>query len=124
MDAPAYESPLKIGDNATVYGTIAVDYDVGGTCLVEHDGSGVEVKVTTAFWDYETGWIFHGVVSGPVLDEIRRQATSGFTAEDYRQYEANNPGIVEQTMEALRKFDPSKLKFSEHDLKPPAPRPR
>ncbi len=125
MDEPAYPSPLKVGDEAMVYGTIAVDNDVGGTCLVEHDGSGVAVVVTKAFWDYETGWNFHGTVaSKEALDEIRRQATTGYEPEHYRQYEKVNPGIVAQTEEARRAFDPSTLKFSEHDIRPPAPRPR
>jgi hypothetical protein len=122
MHEPSHPCPVSVGETATVYGTVAVDNDVGGTCLVEHDGAGIETVVTRTFWDYETGWVIHGkVVSDETLAEIRRQATTGLAPEQYRRYETANPGIVARTEQARAGFDPSILKFSEHDLRGPAP---
>lgn len=123
-DTPSYPSPCNIGDEVTVSGTLCVTNSVGGTTILEHDGT-VTVKVTKAFWDYETGWRFHGKVApGPVVDEFRRQATSRYTAEDYRRMYPGNPELATTAEKAAHDFDPSKLYFSEHDIvRAPSARP-
>ncbi|MGY3582323.1 hypothetical protein ACVIGB_000753 [Bradyrhizobium sp. USDA 4341] len=117
---PSYESPASDGDRVILSssGTVCTSYDSGGTCILDLDGEDFEVTVTKAFWDYETGWRFHGRAEGPIVEEFRRQATSGYTPAHYRKEYANAPELAADAERAFREFDPAKLYFSEFDLKP------
>lgn len=119
-ETPSYESPANVGDRVTLAasGTVCTSYDSGGTCILNLGGNDLEVTVTKAFWDYETGWRFHGRAEGPFVEEFRRQATSGYTAEHYRKEYANAPELAADTERAFREFDPAKVYFSEFDLNP------
>lgn len=119
-DTPRYASPAEVGDKIVLAasGTVCTDYDAGGTCILDLQGSEVEVTVTKAFWDYETGWRFHGRVEGPIVEDFRRQATSGYNPEHYRKEYPNAPHLAADTERANRAFDPSTVKFSEFDIKP------
>lgn len=71
---PAYESPLGVGSTASVTGLIAANNAAGGTVIVT-DGipSGVALRVTKAFWDYETGWRYHGVAADQAAESLLSQ---------------------------------------------------
>jgi hypothetical protein len=118
-EAPSYDSPASVGDLVILAAsaTVCTSYDSGGTCILDLDGKELEVTVTKAFWDYETGWRFHGRAEGPIVEEFRRQATSGYTPEHYRKEFANAPELAADAERAFREFDPAKVYFSEFDLK-------
>lgn len=120
FEMPDYPSPVEVGDTVTVHGTLCTNNSVGGTEILEHDG--IECRVTKAFWDYETGWRFHGRVVDPAaVEDFRVQATSEFTPEFYREKYPNQPEHYERVKVAFENFDPGHVYFSEHDL---APRPK
>lgn len=118
-ESPNYDSPAEVGEKVilSASGTVCTHYDSGGTCILRLEGSDLEVTVTKAFWDYETGWRFHGRAEGPIIEEFRRQATSGYTPEHYRKQYANAPELAADTERAFSEFDPAKVYFSEFDLK-------
>jgi hypothetical protein len=119
-----YTCPCKEGEEIQVSGTLCVTNDVGGTTILDLPEE-LTVTVTKAFWDYETGWRFHGRASGPVLEVIRQQATTGYTADHYREKYPGNPQLAIDAEKAAREFDPSKIYFSEFDIvRAPVLRPR
>ena len=114
---PAYESPVEVSDEVLVTGTVCATNDVGGTCILKHDG--LSCRVTKKFWDYETGWRYHGVaLDESAVAEIRRQATTEFTPAHYREKYPDASELIESAERAFAAFDPSKVYFSEHDFAP------
>lgn len=112
---PEYPSPAEVGEVVVVTGTLCNKNDVGGTTILEHDG--VSCIVTKSFWDYETGWRFHGRVEDAAAAEVfRQQATTGFKPEEYREKYPANPKLYEDVKKAAEEFDPAYVYFSEHDF--------
>ncbi|AOG03395.1 hypothetical protein [Bosea sp. RAC05] len=120
-DVPSYPSPLEVGDEALVTGTLCVTNSSGGTTIIRH--AGMTCRVTKSFWDYECGWRFHGTpVNQGDVGELRRQGTTGIDPEVYRERYPNNPDLHTSAVEAARTFDPGRVFFSEHDVAP-SPKP-
>ncbi|MCS4089264.1 hypothetical protein [Rhizobium sp. BK176] len=110
-----YPSPAALGESVLVTGTLCTNNTSGGTAILEH--AGTQCVVTKAFWDYETGWRYHGRVDdAAALDAFREQATTRFTPESYREKYPNNPDLYERAKKAADEFDPGYVYFSEHDL--------
>jgi hypothetical protein len=120
FDSPDYASPCEIGDVVMVTGTLCTSYTNGGTAILKH--SGTECEVTKSFWDYETGWGFHGRVVDPAtVEDFRAQSASSLTAEQFLEKHPNDRKHFEDILKANEKYDPGYVYFSEHDL---APRPK
>lgn len=115
FETPEYESPADVGDSVLVTGTLCTNNSVGGTEILEHEET--TCVVTKKFWDYETGWRYHGrVVDDASIESFRAQSTSEFTPDDYREKYPDQLHLYESAKAALEKFDPSYVYFSEHDL--------
>jgi len=120
-DEPDYPAPCRVGETVLVTGTLCSTNSVGGTEMLQHGGT--ECVVRKAFWDYETGWRFHGrVVDEAATEEFRRQATCEFTPDHYREKYPTQPQLYERVKAAHDAFDPGYVFFSEHDLAP-SPKP-
>jgi hypothetical protein len=120
LEDPEYPSPISDGNVVTVHGTLCNTNSCGGTTILKHDG--VECQVTKSFWDYETGWGYHGRVVDPdLVEDFRAQSWSDLDPEYYREKYPNQPEHYEGVKAAHEKFDPGYVYFSEHDL---APRPK
>ena len=112
-----YPCEFDIGDQVFVTGDLSTHNTVGGTEVLKHGG--VECVITKSFWDYEAGWRFFGrVVDEGDVDDFRGQATSRFTADDYKEKYPKNPNLYITAVAALKTFDPSLVYFSEHDIGP------
>lgn len=112
---PEYPSPAELGESVLVTGTLCTNNTSGGTEILKHNGT--QCVVTKAFWDYETGWRYHGrVEDAAALKTFREQATTGFTPDHYREKYPNNPDLYERAKKASEDFDPGYVYFSEHDL--------
>ncbi len=84
FEKPTHDQPVQVGEVVDVVGLICNRNDVGGTTILENPG--VECRVEKAFWDYETGWRFHGrVIDEKVVENFRKQATTGFTPSTIRR---------------------------------------
>lgn len=117
IEDPEYPSPIKDGDVVTVHGTLCNTNSSGGTTILKHDG--VECRVTKSFWDYETGWGYHGrVVDRASIEDFRAQSLTEFDPEYYRATYPNQPEHYERAKAAHEGFDPGYVYFSEHDLSP------
>ncbi|MCZ7861043.1 hypothetical protein O9X98_06455 [Agrobacterium salinitolerans] len=128
-ETPEYPSPAEVGEAVVVTGTLCNTNSAGGTTILKHDG--VRCVVTKAFWDYETGWHYHGRVEGEAdVEAFRAQSTSVFTPGHFKEKFPNNPNLYEEAVKACETFDPGYVYFSEHDFarkptppqKAPAPR--
>lgn len=116
-DEPDYPAPCNDGDTVLVTGTLCNSNSNGGTTILQHGGT--ECVVTKSFWDYETGWRFHGrVADEEAADDFRRQSTSEYTPEYYREKYPDQPEHYERVKAANEAFDPGYVYFSEHDLAP------
>lgn len=115
-EEPEYPSLASVGQRVRLKpGTLYFNNDVGGTSDLAHDGCFVEV--TKSFWDYETGWRYHGRILDPALIERVRQAgTTGYTPEHYAEHYPNNPKLAEDARRARDVFDPTRVYFSEHEV--------
>lgn len=114
-DTPEYPNPAEVGASVLVTGTLCTNNSVGGTEVLKH--SGTQCTVTKAFWDYETGWRYHGRVEDAAsIEEFRKQSTSEFTPEYYREKHPENPSLYERVLKASERFDPGYVYFSEHDF--------
>jgi hypothetical protein len=112
---PEYPSPAEVGKAVMVAGTLCTNNSSGGTEILKHNGT--QCIVTKAFWDYETGWRYHGHVEDTAaIEAFREQATTGLTPESYREKYPNNPDLYERAKKAAKEFDPGYVYFSEHDL--------
>ncbi|MBY3433616.1 hypothetical protein HFN89_05585 [Rhizobium laguerreae] len=112
---PEYPSPAEVGESVLVTGTLCTSNTSGGTEILKHNGT--PCVVTKAFWDYETGWRYHGrVEDAAALEVFRAQATTAFTPEHYLKEYPNNPDLYERAKKAAKDFDPGHVYFSEHDL--------
>lgn len=119
FDTPSHPCPLKVGDVVEIPGMICGNYDVGGTVIFEHEEAW-QAEVTKAWWDYETGWRFHGRLTDPALVEaVRSQAVTGRTADEYREKYPSAPDLILSTEKALIEFDPTKVYFDEFSLLEP-----
>lgn len=117
FEKPTHDQPVQVGEVVDVVGLICNRNDVGGTTILENPG--VECRVEKAFWDYETGWRFHGrVIDDKVVENFRKQAMTGYTPEHYKTQYPANVALYEDALKAQREFDPSYVYFSEHDLAP------
>lgn len=114
---PEYPSPVEVGETVFVSGTLCNTNTSGGTTILEH--SGATCVVTKSFWDYETGWRFHGrVVDEANVQSFREQSTTRFTPEYYKEKYPTSPSLYEDAKKASEAFDPGYVYFSEHDLAP------
>lgn len=107
--------PASIGDIVDVIGTVCVTNSVGGTTLLKHGG--IRCEIVARFYDEEIGWIYHARVNDEsAVEDFRRQSTSQFTPEHYRQNYPHNPQLYEGALKASKAYDPSRIHFTEHDL--------
>src|SRR5277367_3738725 len=75
---PAHRSPAELND-LVVLKKAAATNDVGGTCLLVLPPEGLRVRVSKKFWDYETGWLFHGIIVAEAdVDAVKKQTITGF----------------------------------------------
>lgn len=113
---PAYSSPLKVGDRAMVTGLLCLTNSLGGTAMVEN--ANMPCTVTKAFWDYETGWRFHGTpTEASDVERLRAVGTTEIGPDWYRKNMPNDSTGLALAVKSLEEFDPTKVFFSEHDIK-------
>jgi len=104
---PAHRSPAELNDLVVVKKAAATN-DAGGTCLLVLPPEGLRVRVSKKFWDYETGWLFHGIIVAEAdIDTMKKQTTTGF---------ANVSDMKRSKVGPVGQYDPSKVYFSEHEI--------
>ena len=65
---PEYPPRWEIGQVLALTGTVYFPNVVGGTARMEVSGLGFSAKIFRRFWDYETGWKFHGRVDAATAE--------------------------------------------------------
>lgn len=74
--------------------------------------------VTKAFWDYETGWRYHGTpVEASDVEKLRVIGTTKYTPDWYRENRPGDDDGLRNAETGLRNYNPAKVFFSEHDVK-------
>lgn len=113
---PAHPSPLKVGDCVLVTGLLYLTNSRGGTEMLRD--ANIPCTVTKAFWDYETGWIYHGTPTETSdVERLRALGTSEFGPDWQRKNHPNDAAGLAHAVKALAEFDPTKVVFWEHDIK-------
>lgn len=117
IEEPSRPNPYPVGTVVRLKsGAIYFSNDVGGTSFI--DQPGVRAEVIHAFWDYETGWRYHGrLLEKSVIERVREEGTSGHTPETYARNCPNRADLFESAKKAMAEFDPSRIFFSEDEVR-------
>jgi hypothetical protein len=127
--APPDEPPASGGEVVRIAaGRLSCTNDLGGTTSLRSLPA-CDVRIIRGFWDYETGWIFHGQLLEPAMVELaRRESTTGLSYDHYRARYPEAADLHDRVRTGAANFDPSLVYFSEFDLETPgaesAARPR
>lgn len=115
-EGAAYPCPIAVNDEIMLTGMIVATNEVGGSVVI--DDQTVRVRCTKAFWDYETGWRFHGeLLDKADIERVRAQTTeSKFTEAHYREKYPNSPDLWASVAKARAAYNPAKIFFDEDSL--------
>lgn len=103
---------MKSGTIGILKGTTCISNDAGGTTILPDKPR--RVKLTSYFYDYETGNRANGILLDESdIEEARKEGTTGHTPEYYKQYSVES---YEKSKQAFETFNPAKVFFFLDDM--------
>lgn len=114
---PSRSAPFDVGDAVFVHGLLAFRSTAGGTETLQLSRNRpIRCRVTKSWWDYETGWRYHGEpLDEEGVERIRRKGTVDIGPDWYRENRPDDKEGLAQAEAALAAFDPRRVFFSEWD---------